>query len=389
MDVVLFAVTACMYRYYLTSTAAASPGTPFARPSWLRGSSTTTTTAESSLLTSDTATATSLTYDVLQQQNAATSNAVLHRLSADPAFVRLAEYEGDLTHRRDAEDDEKLRQGIQYAQDKGVLDPHFTPEPYVDLDVVGKTPEQVARIIVHDVEQAKQSGTVESEGGVIVLVGLSGTGKGTTVAELCRILQEEQGHTVVTWSNGNVFRSVTLLATTWCQQNYPPSDDEKGVASVREEALTKDNLASFMNMLSFDEFQNQYDIRIQGLGLDTYVSQIANTQLKSPVVSQNIPTVAQYTQGEVIAFAAKAVERMQRDGCFVLLEGRAQTVDYVRSPFRFNLTLSDGRLIGQRRAAQRVMAETWHRLQKDGSNVNPAEIEKTLLQVLHEMVQGI
>ena len=41
----------------------------------------------------------------------------------------------------------------------------------------------------------------------------------------------------------------------------------------------------------------------------------------------------------------------------MLLEGREQTVNYVRTPFRFTLTMSDPTLIGMRRAAQRIGAE--------------------------------
>lgn len=55
--------------------------------------------------------------------------------------------------------------------------------------------------------------------------------------------------------------------------------------------------------------------------------------------SQNIPAVAQLTQGEVINFAAAATAKMSADGFNVLMEGRAQTLDYVRSPHRFELTL--------------------------------------------------
>ena len=60
----------------------------------------------------------------------------------------------------------------------------------------------------------------------------------------------------------------------------------------------------------------------------------------------------------MIIFAAGAVEKMEKDGIIVLLEGREQTVNYVRSPYRFTLTLSDESLIGKRRAAQRLMGET-------------------------------
>lgn len=89
------------------------------------------------------------------------------------------------------------------------------------------------------------------------------------------------------------------------------------------------------------QFNGAYDIRINGLGLDLLVSEVKNTELKSPKVSKNIPTVAQVTQGEVILFAANAVETMCKDGLVVLLEGREQTVNYVRTPHRFTLVLSD------------------------------------------------
>ena len=46
-------------------------------------------------------------------------------------------------------------------------------------------------------------------GGVLALVGLSGTGKGTTVEKLKSKLPN-----AITWSNGNIFRSLTLLAVS-------------------------------------------------------------------------------------------------------------------------------------------------------------------------------
>ena len=106
-------------------------------------------------------------------------------------------------------------------------------------------------------------------------------------------LEEEEGKKVVSWSNGNIFRSVTLLAVTWCEQQADIEGFDK------EKALTKENLQSFINMLSFGKFKDgKYDTRIQGLGLDLYVSEVQNTELKSPKVSKNIPTVAEVTQGK-------------------------------------------------------------------------------------------
>lgn len=55
-------------------------------------------------------------------------------------------------------------------------------------------------------------------------------------------------------------------------------------------------------------------------------------------------------------FAAAAVAEMGASpGLYVLLEGREQTVNFVRTPHRFSLVLSDETLIGKRRAAQRLM----------------------------------
>ena len=65
------------------------------------------------------------------------------------------------------------------------------------------------------------------------------------MAALQEKLTKEDGKEVVCWSNGNVFRSVTLLAVTWCEMQ----DDCDAFDPAR--ALTKENLASFMGMLEF------------------------------------------------------------------------------------------------------------------------------------------
>ena len=204
--------------------------------------------------------------------------------------------------------------------------------------------------------------------------------KGTTVAKL----REKIGQTqeVVCWSNGNIFRSVTLLAATWCEQQ-----SECNGKFDAEKALTKENLASFMSMLSFGKFKNgKYDTRIQGLGLDLLVSEVQNTDLKVPKVSKNIPTVAEKTQGEVILFAADAIKIMSSNGITILLEGREQTVNYVRTPLRFTLVLSDDTLIGRRRAAQRLMAAALKVLPE---NCDEGDIKTALDSELTKMVNEI
>ena len=161
--------------------------------------------------------------------------------------------------------------------------------------MLGKSAEDVANEILDHV--ATNSRLSE----VIVLVGLSGTGKETTVAMLRKKL--EGGGPIVTWSNGNIVRSLTLLAATWCEHNCDTKNFDIN------KALTKDNLAPFVKMLSFGKIKGDvYDTRINGLGLDLYVSEVANTELKVPKVAKNIPTVAEVTQGEVISFAAGAIK---------------------------------------------------------------------------------
>ena len=242
----------------------------------------------------------------------------------------------------------------------------------------------------------------------------SGGGQGTTVATLQEKLTKEDGKEVVCWSNGNVFRSVTLLAVTWCEMQ----DDCDGFDPER--ALTRENLASFMGMLEFGkvrgggmdllgstpllvfngasfyvfdvlptlpiQFDGKFDTKISGLGLDLLVSEVQNTALKDPRVSKNIPTVAEVTQGEVVLFASSAIEKMGSDGIFVLLEGREQTVNYVRTPLRFTLTLSDMSLIGKRRAAQRLAAAA---LGEVGEGASEDDIARALDGQLAKMVMEI
>jgi len=332
-----------------------------------------------------------LPFTLLQQQNAETSTSLIRYYDNNPVFLKLSKHEGELIEQRDKEDDEKLHKGIEYAISKGVIDANFVPEPYTEIDVLGQTPDQVADVILQQVQETnnRTNSAPSDAGSVIVLVGLSGTGKGTTVAKLHEKLVA-QGKKVVTWSNGNIFRSVTLLAATWCQQQEDIPNGHFDAAR----ALTKENVASFMKMLTFDKFKGAFDTRIHGLGLDYLVSQVQNTELKAPMVSKNIPTVAECTQGEVILFAASAIETMvsHDSQLVVLLEGREQTVNYVRSPHRFNLVLSDGTLIGKRRAAQRIMADALRNLSAHtagGTNtqaVNETMVAQALDNALHRMM---
>lgn len=287
--------------------------------------------------------------DLLKKQDAETSAAIIQILSGNGAFDAYAKAEAELIVQRDNEDAEKLQAGIQISIDAGVLPVLNPPPDYVMIDVMGKSSEDVCNVIVNHVGDAANSGCV------IVLCGLSGTGKGTTVAKLTSILPN-----TTTWSNGNVFRSLTLLAASWCEQQGLEAFDA-------ERALTTENLETFMGMLEFGKFDGKWDIKISGCGVDALVGDIKNTDLKGPKVSKNIPTVAKVTQGQVVKFAADATKKMGEDGLNVLLEGREATVNYVDTPYRYTLTMSDTTVIGQRRAAQVIGATALKAIEEGGA----------------------
>lgn len=87
------------------------------------------------------------------------------------------------------------------------------------------------------------------------------------------------------------------------------------------------------------------------------------------------------------SFAAGAIQQLEAAGEVVLLEGREQTVDYVRTPHRFILTLSDESLIGKRRAAQRVGAAALKIcLEKEGLGV---DVGGVMREVVKEMASNL
>lgn len=297
-------------------------------------------------------------WNLIKKQDSTTSNAIIEMFSGKEAFQQVAAKETDAIMKRDAQDNEKLAAGIQIGIDKGVLAADVAVEDTTRIDVMGKSADEVTDEII-----AKLGGG--DEGKVIIFQGLSGTGKGTTVAALQKKLPN-----VVTWSNGNIFRSLTLLSVTYCES--------KGV-DFSPDALTPDVLAALTAMLEFGKFDGKFDTKIEGLGLKLFVSEVQNTVLKGQQVGSNIPTVAELTQGEVVTFADKAVATMSAAGHNVLMEGREATLNYVRSPHRFELVLGDSQLIGKRRCAQKMGGAA---LQAEGSAESAdAALDKALADI--------
>lgn len=298
---------------------------------------------------------------LLQRQDASTSKAVIETLAENSQFIELSKVETAGIIKRDEEDASKLQTGIDLAISKKVIPDNVEVEPITKIDVIGKTPGDVADIMIEKLGEAAKTGCV------MTLQGFSGTGKGTTVAELIKRLPN-----ATCWSNGNVFRSLTLLATTYAEQNN----------CELEAALTPEILQTLVGMLEFDKYNDKFDVKIEGLGMKEFVSEIANTKLKSSAVSSKIPTVAGVTQGEVITFVQTALKKMADAGNSVLVEGREQTLNYIRTPFRFELVLSDSQVIGRRRAAQKISALALESVDKEASE---DDIQKALVASLEKL----
>eukprot|EP00931_Biecheleriopsis_adriatica_P102154 TRINITY_DN7716_c0_g1_i1.p1 TRINITY_DN7716_c0_g1~~TRINITY_DN7716_c0_g1_i1.p1 ORF type:complete len:740 (-),score=181.12 TRINITY_DN7716_c0_g1_i1:31-2250(-) len=306
--------------------------------------------------------------ELLRVGDDSTTNAIITEFKDDLTFLVLSKKETDAILRRDAEDDQKLAAGIAQAVAKGVVEKNPPVEPTCTINVLGKSADAVAEEMIETLGQAPKSGCV------LVLQGLSGTGKGTTVSKLQASLPR-----AACWSNGNLFRSLTLLAIAHCEK--------QGIA-LSAEMLTPELLQQLMACLEFGKFNGKFDIKICGFGFDVLVSEVANTTLKEPRVGKNIPTVAEVTQGEVIKFAAAAADAMRADGMNVLMEGRAQTLNYIRTRHRFELTLSEPIIIGMRRAAQRMMAAALTKLDTQVTTTSE-DVRRALSLAAKEMVQSL
>lgn len=273
-----------------------------------------------------------MSFEMLRRQDDLTSQEVIERLKSSEKFKFLSVFEGNEIIKRDREDEGKLAAGIDISIKKGALMPLVTVPSALKINVVGKPADVVAQEIL--------SHLPGKTGNVLILQGLSGTGKGTTVKKLQSALSS-----CVCWSNGNVFRSLTHLLSAHCDEH-----------KIDFQTALKDGplLAALMGRLSFKKFgEHDFDVVIDGV---TRVSTIQNTLLKMPHIGSRVPSVAEQAQGEVIKFAASAVKVLQDDGCNVILEGRAQTLNYIPTTQRFELVIPDTSVLGQRRAAQRVMA---------------------------------
>jgi len=306
-----------------------------------------------------------LSLALLDREDDVTSNTVVDAFRGVKEFMEESTKCTAEIMQRDLEDDQKLQKGIDLAIEKGVL-PKLDPPQYTSINVLGKSADEVAQTILDQSD-------VDS-GCVIVLCGLSGTGKGTTVKKIRSKVKNS-----LTWSNGNIFRSLTLLVKAAA---------DKMEVSVQEVVNEDGILEDLMKSLTFAEFEGKgWDTKIESeeLGIGPlYVNEVKNSELKSKGVSTNIPTVAEQSQALVVKYVDSAVKQLGEAGFTVLVEGRQATVNYVDTKYRFTLTLPDTSIIGQRRVAQRMIGAARKKLTAADAN-NFEKIYSELADALLEM----
>jgi len=298
----------------------------------------------------------------LEKQNYETTAAVIGAFAQHPSFAAYAQRVAEQIRGRDREDEERLARGIQFAVDKQVLPAVARAQPVCRIDMEGRSVDDVCDEILDALGQAP------SRGCVVTFQGLSGIGKGTIVASLQQLLPS-----CSTWSNGNVFRSLTLLAVM----------DAERKRCTLEEVLTPELLGSYIGMLHLVDDNGKFDIQINGMGVSLRVSEIVNTKFQA--ISSWIPTVAECAQGEVVIFTRQVLDTMARSGQTVLVEGRGSTLDHIETPHRFELVLQSPDLVGMRRAAQELAGLAREELQLreavSGEAVHAA-LERALVKCL-------
>lgn len=303
-------------------------------------------------------------------QDFQTTDEIIHFLSGNDLFVALAEKELEDMLERDRKDGELLSRAVREAVEAGSLEPPEEQPRYEEIDVMQMDACRRARRIVDRLPGS------DGDGCAVVLVGSSGTGKGTTVKEVQRLVPR-----ATTWSNGDCFRCLALLAVTHCEKAGKPDFDP--------ECLTPENVRAWAGMLKVDASSGgDFDIRINGLGVDERVSDIQNTVLRQPKLSQHLPCIASKTQVHVLDFARGAIGELAEAGKVVLLEGREETLDFIPSEHRFRLVMParSRHLLGGRRAAQRVVAQARQRLRE--AQAAQVDLDAVVLESLAKVVRS-
>lgn len=251
-------------------------------------------------------------------------------LSANPLFQQLSKFESVSLMQRDIEDEEKLALGIKQAVEEGYLQPVIFKSPYRPINVDDKSVGTIADDIMQQLGSPDRA-----KGNSIVLAGISGIGKGTTVKELSKRIPNSY-----IWSNGTIFRTIA-----WQYQEHYPGLPLEQVGNFAEQVLAD-------IYIQFD--YNRLRIHLKKPESINCITDLQDNIPRSPKLERLVPLVAQRTQGQVINFTKRIIDRLDQKGRCLILEGRKATLDYIPSPYRFELIADDLTVLGKRRAAQKI-----------------------------------
>jgi len=256
------------------------------------------------------------------------SQRIVEWLSGHALFQSLSHKEGLLLEERDREDGFKLKEGIDIARKKGLIPEHEGTIYWTRIDVDGKLPGEIYQEIM-------QHCSFTHPGKVLAISGDSGVGKGTLVDELLARIENSEK-----WSNGDIFRILTYFSL---QEN---PDLLKNPDSLAEK--------DFSPFCSRIHIEQEGDIRVDLPGGLKPLDEIKNNLLKETAINRALPSVARYTQGEVISIVNRYLEKNQRKQ--LILEGRKETLNPIKADYRIELKLKDPSVLGKRRAAQKLAA---------------------------------
>jgi len=276
------------------------------------------------------------TRDILSRTGAEATQLIIDELSSNLDFKKLSWCLARDIAMRDEDDDVNILQGINDAVSKGLIPSQVSNTQPRRVDVDGKSAEEVARMILLHIEDDFIHGQA-----VMTLQGLSGTGKTTTVTMLKQLLPDN----TVVWGNGVVFRSLTLLVLQQARLRE----------SSFEEELDNADWPMYCSMLTYADHNGRPDLKISGLDLEYWASDIKATLLKDRAVEHNVSRVASKTQAEAFIVFTAAHAWLKSIGYNVIVEGRRQPLDRIETQHKFELTLIDNSVIGKRQAAMRVL----------------------------------
>jgi len=252
---------------------------------------------------------------------------IIDLLQGMELFEEISHRELELLEQRDQEDSYKLKEGIQIAMDKGVLRELKQKPRWIPLPVDGKLPQEILDEMMNDL-------SFDKPGRVIAICGDSGVGKGTLVETLLTAIPDSDK-----WSNGDIFRIFTYLAL---QQEADPAEALNRVPEMDFTELSKNII-----------LETDSDIQVYLEGKTLPLDSIKNGLLKETAINRSLPSVARYTQGEVIAIVNRYLSINQRK--HLILEGRKETLNHIHADYRIELLLENKEILGKRRAAQKLV----------------------------------